>query len=209
METIMTKLSLALLFVITAACGKAPEMKTPNEGRFADSLVGKTNSEIMSLKYNNNINLDCVIRVKKGFTVDLSEKPVDTFTWFIPGELSMMRVLNYKIGNSDTVVVVRLADNLKFVDNQIVMTEDRKEYYLEHTPVLTISYRRDSRSILTNGTVHERMRFTNTKLFENIESRIFTLTNEDNDGKMVTEDLRCTLRTKINPAYSYQWKRVR
>lgn len=205
----MTKLSLALLFVLAAACGKAPEMKTPNEGRFADSLVGKTNSEIMSLKYNNNINLDCVIRVKNGYTVDLNEKPVDSFTWYIPGELSMMRVLNYRIGKSDTVIVVRLAEGLNFVDNHTVITENRKEYYLEHSPVLTISYRRDARTILTDGTVHERMRFTNKKLFENIESRIFTLTNEDNDGKMVTEDLRCTLRTKINPVYNYQWKQVR
>lgn len=205
----MTKLSLALLFVITAACGKAPEMKTPTEGRFADSLVGKTKSEIMSLKYNNNINLDCEIRVKKGFSVDLSEKPVDTFTWYIPGELSMMRVLNYKFGNSDNVVVIRLAEGLQFVDNQTLITEDKKEYYFEHTPILTISFRRDSRSILTNGSVHERLRYSNTKLYENVTSRVFTLTNEDNDGNMVTEDLRCTLRTKINSAYKDQWKRVR
>jgi hypothetical protein len=205
----MTKLSLGLLFVLLVGCGKAPEMKTPNQGKSADSLIGKTNSEIISLKYNNNINLDCAIRVKKGFSVDLNEKPVDSFTWNISGELSMMRVLNYKIAKSDTVVVVRVADKLQFVDNQTVLTEDRKEYFLEHTPILTISYRRDSRTILTDGTVHERMRFTNVKLFENIESRVFTLTNEDNDGKMVTEDLRCMLRTNINPAYKDQWNRVR
>lgn len=205
----MTKLSLALLFVLAAACGKAPEMKTPNQGKSAEPLIGKTNSEIMSLKYNNDINLDCEIRVKKGFTVDLSEKPADTFTWYIPGELSMMRVLNYKFGKSENVVVIRLADNLKFVDNQTVIAEDRKEYYLEHSPILTISFRRDSRTILSDGSVHERLRYKSTKLFENIQSRVFTVTNEDNEGNMVTEDLRCMLRTKIKSPYKYQWKQVR
>lgn len=205
----MTKLSLALLFVFAAACGKAPEMMTPNEGRFAESLTGKTNAEIMSLKYDNEIYLDCEVRVKKGMTIDLNEKPVDSFSWYISGELSMMRVLNYKVDNTDTVVVVRLASDLKFIDTQIVLTEDKQEYYLEHTPAITISYRRDSRSILSDGSVHERMRFTDERLFENIKTRIFTLTNEDDEGKMVTEDLRCTLRTKIKPAYLNQWKRVR
>jgi hypothetical protein len=209
MEKTMTKLSLALLFILTAACGKAPSMKVPAEGKHGEPLVGKSNAEILNLKYNNKISLDCVIRVKKGPSIDLNASPTDSFSWDIPGELSIMRVLNFKLGNTDTVVVVKLADNIKFIDNQTVIDEKQHEYFMEHSPVLTIAFRRDSKTILSNGSVHEQFKFKNVKLSENVETRIFTMTSEDNDGNELTEDFRCTLKTKINPAYQYQWKLIR
>lgn len=205
----MTKLSLALIFILISACGKAPEMKTPVQGKQAESLTGKSNSEIISLKYNNKINLDCEVRVNKGSSIDLSRPATDSFSWDIPGELSLMRMLNFRLGNTDTVVVVRIAEGLKFLDFNSHTDEKQNEYYMEHTPVLTISFRHDSKSILLNGEVHDLSSYKSVKLVENVESRIFTTRSEDNDGNRITEDFRCTLKTKINPAYKDQWKKVR
>lgn len=209
MEKTMTKLSLALIFILISACGKAPEMKIPTEGKSADSLVGKSKSEILNIKYNNNIFLDCAVRVKQGPTIDLSSAPTDSFTWDITHELSILRMLSFRLGNIDTVVVVRLASAVEIKDYITYVDEKQNEYVMEHSPVMTIAFRRDSKSILTNGGVHELSKFKTVKLHENVETRIFTMSTEDNDENELTEDFRCTLRTKINPAYKDQWKRIR
>lgn len=205
----MTKLSLALLFILISACGKAPEMKIPTEGKTSESLVGKSKSEILTLKYDNKITLDCAVRVKKGPSIDLSLPPTDSFTWDITNELSVMRMLNFRIGNMDTVVVVKLVSPIELVEYNTHIDEKQNEYVMEHSPVLTIAFRNDSKTILSNGSVHDTFKYKTIKLFENVESRIFTLTTEDNDENQITEDFRCTLRTKINPAYKDQWKKIR
>ena len=205
----MKKLSLALLLILISACGKAPEMKTPSEGKSSESLSGKSKEEILKIKYNNQVNLECSVRVKKGSVIDLSAPATDSFSWDILHELSMMRVLNFRLGNTDTVVVVKLAEALKIVDYQTVIDERQNEYFMEHSPELTISYRHDSKSILTNGSIHETFKFRNVKLSENVETRIFTMTSEDNDENEITEDFRCTLRTRIQKPYQFQWKKVR
>ena len=208
MEKTMTKLGLASLFILITACGKAPEMKTPNEGKSAQPLEGKTNSEIIAEKYSK-ISLDCSVRVKKGPAIDLNADPTDSFSWELPGVQSGMKVLNFRQGNIDTIVVVKITEALKFVDTNSVVDEKQNEYFMEHSPVVTVSFRHDSKKILVNGQVHDSFRFKNAKLSENVETRFFTITSEDNDRNQITEDFRCTLNTKMNPAYAHQWKKVR
>lgn len=209
MEKTMTKLSLALLFILVSACGKAPEMKIPAQGKTSESLVGKSKAEILTLKYDNHINLDCAVRVKKGPTIDLSLPPTDSFSWDITHELSVMRMLSFRLGNMDTVVVVKLASPIELLEYNTHIDEKRNEYVMEHSPSLSIAFRHDSKTILSNGSVHDQLKFTAVKLFENVETRIFTVTTEDKDENEITEDFRCTLRTKINPAYKDQWKKIR
>lgn len=80
---------------------------------------------------------------------------------------------------------------------------------MQHTPVMGIRFRRASKTILTNGSVHQRDSYEEHVLYENIPSRLYTMTTIDRDDEPVTEDVRCTLMTKINPAYTDQWVRVK
>lgn len=204
----MNKLNILLLLAIVS-CGKAPSMPEAQKKQAASPLTGKTNAEILNLKYNNQIDLECEIRVQKGQRVDLSKEPTDKFSWNIPGELSLLRVLNYKIDNKELIIVVKLASLLEFKDRLTHVNERKQEFYMQHTPVMSISFRRASKTILTNGSVHNRDSFEDQELFENIPSRLYTMTSVDRDDEHVTEDVRCTLLTKINPAYADQWVRVK
>lgn len=204
----MQKLILVMLLILTASCGKAPSLPNPNQGKTVSPLVGKSNEEILALKYNNQLDLKCEVRVQKGGKVDLNKEPTDQFVWNVPGELSLLRVLNYKIGKKETILVVRLSKLLEFHDSLTHVNERKQEFYLQHTPVLTIAYRRAAKSILSNGSVHELDTFSNKPIFENVESRLFTMTSEVNN-EFVTEDVRCSLVTKINPDYQDQWVRVK
>ena len=199
---------MALLFSLIASCGKAPTMSGPNEGKSSNPLNGKTNSEILTLKYNNQVDLNCVVRVQKGRTVDLNTKPVDEFTWQLTSELSMMRVLNYKIADRETILVMRLAAGIQFQDILTHVAENRVEYFMEFTPVQKVLFRRAPKSILSNGSVHDRSTFTGTSLFENVETRLYTMTTE-RDDEVVTEDVRCKLVTRPNRAYRDQWRIVK
>lgn len=203
----MTKTGLASLFILIAACGKAPEMKVPDESKYAQPLQGKTNTEIASIKYRK-ISLDCSYRINPGSEIDLKASPTDTFSWDVLNDSTKLRVLNSRFGNVDSAVVVKVSP-VSFVDAHSVTDEKQNEYFMEHSPILTASFRIDSKKILSNGQVHDRNRFKGARLSENVETRLFTMTSEDYDGNVITQDLRCTLKTDVNPAYAYQWKKVR
>lgn len=201
------KIVVIFLALITS-CGKAPSMPKGTNEKSGLPLNGRTNSEILDLKYNNKINLKCELRVQEGEKVDLSLSPTDEFTWSILGDVSSMRFLNYKIDKKELIIVVKVISNLKFLSSMTHINEKKQEFYLQYSPILTIDYRRASKKILTNGTIHNRDSFDSIDLFENIPTRIFTMTTEEYD-EVVTEDVRCTLMTNINPDYADQWVRVK
>ncbi len=202
----MNKLSILLLVFI--GCGKAPSLPEPTQGKTFSPLNGKTTAEILDLKYNNQIDLQCELRVQEGHKVDLSKAPTDQFVWSIPGDVSGFRFLNYKIGNKELIVAFKVESTLKFMNSLTHVNERKQEFYLQYSPVLTVDFRRAARTTLSNGTIHNRDSFEYVDLYENIQTRLFTMTSEGND-EVVTEDVRCTLMTKINPAYADQWVRVK
>lgn len=204
----MKKLSLALLFTLVISCGKAPSDSNPAYGKYAETLTGKSNEEILKLKYGNKIDLKCAVRVQDGRIVRMSAKPVEEMVWQLTSELSLLRVLNFKVGNKETIIVIRLSKPLNFLQSLNHTAENRREYYMEHTPVQKILYRRASKKILSDGSVHERGTFFEHTLYENVESRLYTMTTFE-DNRPVTEDVRCTLLTNINPQYSNQWQIIR
>lgn len=203
----MNKLSLLLVFAFIS-CGKAPSLPEPTKQRTVSPLTGKTKNEILNLKYNNDIDLKCELRVQEGEKVDHSKAPTDEFVWKISSELSALRLLNYKIGNQELIIVVKLATDLKITENLIHVNDRKQEFHLQYSPVLTINFRRAAKTVLTNGTVHHRDSFESVDLYENIPSRLLTMTTEQDD-EVVTEDVRCTLVTKIHPDYADQWVRVK
>lgn len=202
----MNKLSILLLVFI--GCGKAPSLPEPTQGKTFSPLTGKTTAEILDLKYNNQIDLQCELRVQAGDKVDLSKAPTDQFVWSIPGDVSGFRFLNYKIGNKELIVAFKVESTLKIMNSLTHVNERKQEFYLQYSPVLTVDFRRAARTTLSNGTIHNRDSFEYINLYENIQTRLFTMTSEEND-EVVTEDVRCTLMTKINLAYADQWVRVK
>jgi hypothetical protein len=198
---------LFVLAFITLSCGKAPSMPEYTSKTF-EPLAGKSNSEILNLKYDNSINLKCVIY--------LQDKPVDHFQWRIPGELSLMRLLHYKIDNKEMIAVVKLSEGLKFFESYTHKDEYKNEYYMEQSPYLKINFRRGPKTILSDGSVHNVESFAQKTIFENIDSRLFAYStierNEDDRDappRIVKDELRCMLATQINPPYRHQWRRVK
>lgn len=204
----MNKLSLMLVLALVS-CGKAPSLPESTRQRVAVPLTGKSTSEVLNLKYSNQVALNCEVRVQQGEKINLNAAPVDRFSWDIPSELSVLRMLSYKIGNKETIVVVRLSKPIEIIEDLTHVSERKQEFYLQYSPALTISYRRAAKTILTNGSVHDRQYFSDTKLYENIEGRLFTMTSEDSNDELVTEDVRCMLTTKFNPGYTDQWTRIK
>lgn len=199
----MNLISVFLFLGLMFGCGKAPEMQDyqqPKSSKSAGSLLNKTPSEITTLKYNHQIFLNCVLRVSDDEEIHLMADPADT---------SMLRIMNYQLGKEPYVVVVKIAEPMEIMDRISFTTLDKREYFMEHSPVLKILYRRAPKSILTNGSVHDEDTFFPVTLFENVEVLLENRTTEVDDGKLVSEELRCTLKTTILPAYKDQWQIVK
>lgn len=204
----MLRMILVILLGMLVSCGKAPTEKVPTQGRFAENLTGKSNEEILSLKYNNQVSLRCQVRVNNGDFIDLRARANDEMVWAIPGELSSLRVMNYMAGDKSMVIVIKMNGGLSFLPQKNYVAENRREYYMENTPKLDILYRRAPKSILNSGEVHERMAYIRRTLYENVEERLFTMRTGRGEEE-VTEDLRCTLLTNIDPLYRMQWQIIR
>jgi hypothetical protein len=193
----MRDIYIFLLMALISSCGKAPSMPEPEMHQSAPTpLIGKSSSEIMDLKYNNQIYLNCSIRV--------NSQLMDTFSWPISSESSMMKFLNYKSGQRETIIAVRLKGKLEFLDRLSHVSETNKEYDMDYTPVIKISFKRAAKEALSNGSIHEKYTFTDRKLFENIEGTLFSIVSED-----IHEELRCSLKTIIKPQYKHHWKVIR
>ena len=206
----MKVIGFLLLMTIMLACGKAPEMKDYSRpGKSFETLSGKSNEEIFRLKYNHQINLNCEMRVNQGQKIDLNFDPADTLSWNVPSELSVMKILNYKAGKKYYVVVIKLGEPIKILERVDYTTHDLKEYFMEHSPVVKILYKRAERKALSDGSIHQAETFSEVFLYENIHSHLFTKTSRTDEDKFVTEELRCRLATKVHPQYKHQWQLIK
>lgn len=201
-------MKIVFLLLVLLGCGKAPEMPEYQQ-KSKEALEGKTEEEIKEIKYAETFRVQCSLRAVKGDMIDLKADPTDKFDWILnEDEMSLMRVLNYKIGEQEMAVVVKISKKPELQDVVNYKTPDQKEYYLENSPVVKITYRRGPKKMLTNGSVHDRNAYSEVTLYENIEESIFTFGSEVDDH-VESEDFRCKLVTKINPNFSDQWKRVK
>lgn len=205
------KLFSTFALLILMSCGKAPEMKMPEarEKKVFETLTNKDSNEVLALKYNNKIQLNCTLRVSEGNKINFNANPADTLSWDMPGDMSVMKILRFNLGTEPHVVVVRIAEPLKIADQLSYTSPDLREYYMEHTPTLKISYRRGPTSILTSGSVHQSEAFKEIALYENVEARLEQRLSKTEDDILMAEDFRCTLATKINTPYLHQWKIVK
>lgn len=201
------KTALILLLVFLSACGKAPKMKDESKSS-RHMLNGKSDDQIIALKYNSPFELKCSIRMLKGEIISLNVDPVDQFTLTLSDDLHLMRVLNYKVGGTEMIIVVKIASAPEILPHVTHRTENWKEYYMENTPILKIKYRRAPKKILSTGTINDPKAYSKATLYENIEKRLFTITSEVGNT-LESDDFRCTLVTKIHPRYADQWKEVK
>lgn len=203
----MLKLGFLFLLAVVASCGKAPDMPETKQKSSSDSLQGKTEEEVVEIKYKEPFRLECAIRVMKGEFINLNVRPSDQFSLGLNEDLSLMRVLHYKIGRTEMVAVVKIVAAPEILPYVIHRTETFREFEMENSPVLRIKYRRAPRRTLLNGTIHDQNAYSEVKLYENIENRIFTISSEAGSD-LETDDLRCKLVTKMNPKFSDQWKEI-
>jgi hypothetical protein len=119
--------TLLLTSLLITACGKAPSMDAYTS-KSVHSLTGKSKEEILRLKYNNRISLNCKIRLSNGQKVYIKNGFADEFTWSLTEELSMLRVLNY-LTDDEMVIVVKMADKVKIEDQLSHRGENGREYY--------------------------------------------------------------------------------
>lgn len=201
----MLKISFVLLFILIG-CGKAPEItNTPSS---KEALEGKTDEEVFVIKYQGPFILDCALRTVEGNIIKSGSTPVDQFMWSLNDDLSMMRVLHYKVGEQKMIVLVKIVEAPEIQPYVNHISENRKEYFMENSPVLKIKYRRAPGRILYDGSVHDPIAYKEVTLYENVENRIFSIASEVKNG-LLTDDFRCTLKTKIHPYFKDQWKEVR
>lgn len=203
----MVKLGFLFLLAVVVSCGKAPEMPETKQKSSSDTFVGKTEEEVVEIKYKEPFRLECAVRVMKGEFINLNVRPSDQFSVGMNEDISLMRVLHYKIGKTEMVIVVKIVAAPEILPHVVHRTETFKEYEMENSPVLKIKYRRAPRRTLLNGTIHDQNAYSEVKLYENVESRIFTISSESGDD-LETDDLRCKLVTKMNPKFADQWKEV-
>lgn len=203
-----TILSIALLTNLIS-CGKEMSQQKPTS--FSSShalLMGKSDEEIILLKYNNEIQLKCDLRVQPGKDVDLNFRPDSSFTWKLNRELISSKTLNFSLHGKEYRVLVRLDSPVKILPELTYPAVDGREYRMEFTPSLDIRYEVLTKEDFENGVRSDRESMAAISLPENIEVPLYTLTSElvSSPGAW-TEDFRCTLEAQALPKYKNQWQK--
>lgn len=189
--------TLALL-ALMAACGKAPQENSPGPSTppktdtMRTPMTISSETEEVKKKYVKPFRFHCQVRI--------DQELKDQFEWENPSETHLYKILNYKLRDKEMAFIFRLNEQIVFKDVVSFTDEHRKEYFMENTPVLGISYRRDLKKILNNGEIHQREKFNHLKFYENIPTTVFV---------SFEESVTCTLKTEITQGFEHQWMIVR
>ncbi len=194
----MMRMCAYLLLLIVLSCGKAPKEPTfhtdasGNPIVTPEAIVGKSKAEILKLKYNDQISLKC--------QVEVNSKLVDQFVWDIPHEMSLLKILKYKVNEKEISFLVRISAPVEFKDRVSYTDENLVEYHMEYSPVMSILFQRASKKILQNGSVHDLSKYQEKTLFENVEDIVH---------QTAFEEVKCTLATQPRAGFEHQWMIVK
>lgn len=196
-------ISFAVLSALVS-CGPAPELKrrafltTTDKQTDANALTGKTDQDIIKMKYNGDVPLKCEFKIFEGSNVDLEKlvpwkktlnaatKDIDWYPY--EKELSGDRKISLTI-MIDSIVI----------DRAVKTTEiDGKVYEMSFSPSVVISVKMKE---TVNGEV-KRLQTIEKKFTEQVSEEIKGF----DFGNDVSQELRCTLATTINAPYVKQWK---
>lgn len=194
----MLRMCAYLLLLLVLSCGKAPKGPTfhtdasGNPIVTPEAIIGKSKAEILKLKYDNQISLKCLVEV--------DSKLVDQFVWDIPHEMSLLKILKYKVNEKEISFLIRISAPVEFKDWVSHTDENQIEYYMEYSPVMSILYQRASKKVLQDGSVHDLDKYQEKTLFENVEGHVH---------QTASEEVKCTLSTQPRAGFEHQWMIVK
>ncbi len=194
----MMRMYAYLLLLLVLSCGKAPKEPTfhtdasGNPIVTPEAIVGKSKAEILKLKYNDQISLKC--------QVEVNSQLVDQFVWDIPHEMSLLKILKYKVNEKEISFLVRIGEPVEFKDRVSHTDENQTEYYMEYSPVMSILYQRANKKVLQDGSVHDLSKYQEKTFFENVEGVVH---------QTAFEEVRCTLNTQARAGFEHQWMIVK
>lgn len=176
---------MTLLLLITA-CGKAPEMKYASGQPEKNALVlyDRSASEILKIKYNNQVTLHC--------SLVSSDLPTVEIFWDLPLDSGVYKILN----GSKNLYAIKLVSPLRIEEEVYYTDENQQAYHMQFSPALSIAYFKGDKNILRSGEIHKEKDYIEVKLHENVQTTL---------DKNQQEQLTCKLQTVIAPAYSDQW----
>jgi hypothetical protein len=190
--------SLAVLAVLVA-CGPAPELKRRQfssgpemlkDGRV--NLDNKTPAEVLKIKYNNDVRLECEFKAGRPDKL-LSDLIPEKKSWVL--EAGSNKAQTIEIDVEDRHLEVEISPVLSIFGKYNVPEKLGVSYKLEHTPVVDLTLRPMDNNIQKD--------VTSIRVFENIlsESLVFNF-----DGMINL--LSCSLNTVIAPKYEVEFQKV-
>lgn len=195
-----------LLLTLIAACGKEPKTR-PNQEIAQENFTLMSSEEILRVKYDNDINLVCELRIHEGPYIDLNYRPSRSFSWGLTRELAQGRSLEYEFKGRKYQVEINLASTLK-IQNLDYVDAQGERYSMTYSPTIDVRYRSSMGLTQPRGIYDEKDFIGEARLFENVSTVIYSITSENLEtGDTISEDLRCELRTKPKPQYQDQWLR--
>ncbi|MCM2350868.1 MAG: hypothetical protein NDI69_12670 [Bacteriovoracaceae bacterium] len=144
----MRTLTSVLFLVFCFSCGKAP-----GEPQYTSIVnpAGEAQREALTSKEIKS-SLQCQVSIQNQIK--------DQFVWGNPTELSLIKILNYRVASKNISFIIRLEGAL----------EDKNH--------LNILYFRTSKNVLNDGTIHDRGLYQEATLYENVETQIYAADSE-------------------------------
>ena len=201
----MKKLLPLTLFFAFVSCGPAPELKRRPESFFQknkliDKKINLDNSsvaEVLSLKYDNKVILDCELKIMTG-TGETSGVQKESFSWNLVNSAGSEKTLNIQVGERTLGAVVKFKTlGMKKSDS----TTDAQgiQYEMKHTPFADIEINW-SDSPVTQET-QPLLLFLKEKL---TPQKLIQVYSEE----MLTKEISCALNTEIKEPFTDEWKAI-
>jgi hypothetical protein len=162
----MWNIYLTICLIVLISCGKAPEYPQPvtsaSEPYLPDRIEIK---EELPQFDKRGLHLKCDLRIMG--------KIIDEINWTPAYGHELLRLINFRVGKEEKVILIKFPE-------------------LNPSGDFSIFFRRDSRKILINGSVHKLNEYHHAHLSENVVESLYNEMNE----LSVEEEFSCLLVRK-------------
>ncbi|MFL5784886.1 MAG: hypothetical protein ACJ76H_09775 [Bacteriovoracaceae bacterium] len=192
-------LSLAVLAVLMS-CGPAPDLKRRPESWFINKdklsdgridLDKKTPAEVLQIKYNNVVNLECEFRAGRPDKLIADLQP-EKRTWNLVNGDNELKTIELTV--DDRKLEVEISSTL-WVYTEATPKKNGVDYVLKHTPVAELHFRPLDNNIQKD--------LETLKLFENLPTENLVFHFDD-----LINILSCSVKTVIAPLYEVEFQRI-
>lgn len=196
-------ISVAVLSALMS-CGPAPELKrrafqtSTDKSTDAFALTGRTDENIIQMKYNDKIDLKCDFKIMEGSNVDLAKFKGWESSFNAITKESQFAPFVFTFSGDRTISASIKIDSF-IIDHAVKTIEvDGTVYEMSYSPTAEISVtivEKATTGVVSEKTFKQKIR---ENVFEKIEGVVLS-----ND---LSHDLRCSVSTSIHERYSKQWK---